>query len=229
MPGPPTSRYYAERLAAERLRAAYALAPTRVRAYLEAEIEFVLERARPADVALELGCGYGRVLERMLPRVKRLAGIDTSRPSLALARESLPREANLDLAAMDALHLGFRDQAFDLTLCVQNGICAFGVDPLALMREAARVTRAGGTVLFSTYAERFWPDRLEWFEAQAAAGLVGEIDREATGNGVIICRDGLRLGTMRPAGFLDLAGALGLEPRLTEVAGASLFCELVVA
>ncbi len=222
------TRYYAERLAAERLRQAYALAPLRARAYLEAEIEFVLERARPTDLALELGCGYGRVLERVWPRVRRLAGVDTSRPSLALARASLPRDAALDLVEMDAARAGFRDRTFDLTFCVQNGIRAFGVDPVALAREAVRVTRRGGTILFSSYAERFWPDRLEWFEAQAAAGLIGAIDREATGDGVIVCRDGLRLGTMRPADFAGLAATLGLESRLVEVAEASLFCELTV-
>jgi SAM-dependent methyltransferase len=219
--------YYAEKLAAERLRACYALATPRVRAYLEAEIDFILARARPSDVALELGCGYGRVLERVLPRVRRLVGVDTSRPSLALARESLACGAILHLTAMDAARTGLRDRVFDLTFCVQNGICAFGVDPLALLREAVRVTRLGGIVLFSSYAERFWPDRLEWFQAQAAHGLVGPIDEEATGDGVIVCRDGLRLSTMRPAGFQSLAATLGLEPRLAEVAGSSLFCELI--
>jgi len=42
MPG-----YYIERLAAERLRACYDLAPPRTKAYLEAEIEFVLAKRRP--------------------------------------------------------------------------------------------------------------------------------------------------------------------------------------
>src|SRR5438552_12990951 len=60
MPG-----YYTERLAAERLRACYDLAPPRTKAYLEAEIEFVLARTTPSMLALELGCGYGRVLERL--------------------------------------------------------------------------------------------------------------------------------------------------------------------
>ena len=57
--------YYTERLAAERLRACYDLAPPRTKAYLEAEIEFVLARTTPSMLALELGCGYGRVLERL--------------------------------------------------------------------------------------------------------------------------------------------------------------------
>ncbi|HVP37718.1 MAG TPA: class I SAM-dependent methyltransferase [Candidatus Saccharimonadales bacterium] len=223
MPG-----YYADRLAGERLRDCYALAPPRVRAYLEAEIAFVLERITPEMQVLELGCGYGRVLRPLVAAARSVTGIDTSEPSLRLAREHVGPAPGLRLAAMDAAGLAFRDRSFDLTACIQNGISAFAVDQERLLAEAVRVTRAGGRVLFSSYAERFWEDRLAWFEAQAAHGLIGPIDREATGDGVIVCRDGFRATTVDAARFTLLAARLGLVPRVQEVAGASLFCELVV-
>ena len=220
--------YYTNKLAGERLRACYDLAPPAARAYLEAEIEFVLARASPSAFALELGCGYGRVLRRLLPRVRALAGIDTSLQSLRAAREFVGRGPSLHLLAMDAVRTAFRDHSFDLTLCIQNGISAFAVDALDLFREAVRVTRPGGAVLFSSYSDRFWPDRLEWFEAQAAHGLIGPIDYSATGDGVIACKDGFRSTTLGPEGFARLAAALGLAPSIAEVEGSSLFCEIVV-
>jgi 2-polyprenyl-6-hydroxyphenyl methylase/3-demethylubiquinone-9 3-methyltransferase len=220
--------YYAERLAGERLRACYQAAPPRVAQYLEAEIEHALACTRPAQLVLELGCGYGRILERIAPRVRGVVGIDTARESLRLARSLLRALPGLRLAAMDAARLGLRDRAFDLTLCLQNGISAFAVDPLALAREAVRVTRPGGAVLLSSYAARFWPERLAWFEAQAARGLIGEIDRAATGDGVIVCKDGFRATTVGPDGFARLAQQLGLAARIDEVDGSSLFCRLEV-
>jgi len=223
MPG-----YYAEKLSAERLRACYELAPPRAKAYLEAEIEFVLQKTSPAMVVLELGCGYGRVLRRLLPRVRAAVGIDTSLASLRMALDYVSRTPALSLAAMDAVRLGFRDGSFDLTLCVQNGISAFAVDPRELFAEAVRVTRADGRVLFSSYSARFWEDRLEWFEVQAAHGLIGEIDYQVSGNGVIVCKDGFRATTMDAAGFQSLAATLGLVPTIVEVDSSSLFCELVV-
>jgi len=108
MPG-----YYTERLAAERLRACYDLAPPRTKAYLEAEVEFVLAKTTPSMLALELGCGYGRVLERLLPRVRVAFGIDTSPSSLCMALEYLGRKPSLCLACMDSVEMGFRDRAFD--------------------------------------------------------------------------------------------------------------------
>jgi len=136
MPG-----YYTDKLAAERLRACYDFAPPRIKAYLEAEIEFVLSKTTPSMLALELGCGYGRVLERLLPRVRMAFGIDTSPSSLCMALEYLGRKPSVRLACMDSVQMGLHDRAFDLTICIQNGICAFAVDQQQLFREAIRVTR----------------------------------------------------------------------------------------
>jgi SAM-dependent methyltransferase len=221
MPG-----YYTERLAADRLRACYDLAPPRTKAYLEAEIEFVLAKTTPSMLALELGCGYGRVLERILPRVRVAFGIDTSPSSLCMALEYLGRKPSLWLACMDSVRMGFRDRAFDLTICIRNGICA--VDQQQLFREAIRVTRSGGLVMFSSYTPQFWEHRLDWFEIQSAHHLIGEIDYQATGNGMIVCKDGFRATTADRASFEKLAAGLEVIPRITEVDGSSLFCEFVV-
>ncbi len=220
--------YYGVRLAAERLQACYDLAPPRVKTYLEAEVDFVLQKTSSSMVVLELGCGYGRVLHRLIPEVRVAVGVDTSLASLRMAADFLGRSGSLHLAQMDAAYLGFRDHTFDLTICIQNGISAFGVDQQQLFAEAVRVTRSGGTVLFSSYSEKFWAHRLKWFEIQAAQGLIGLIDDQATGDGVIVCKDGFRATTVDAARFRSLAGALDLAAKVYEVDGSSLFCEVTV-
>jgi SAM-dependent methyltransferase len=217
--------YYAKKLSAERLRKVYEVASPRVRRYLEEEIRFVLDRVEPDALVLELGCGYGRVLERVASGTKRIVGIDTSLKSLKMAVRH--DRGGFMLALMNGVALGFREGAFDLVACIQNGISAFKVDPLGLMREAVRVTRAGGRVLFSSYSEKFWPHRLEWFREQANSGLLGEIDEEATGNGVIVCKDGFRATTFSPDDFLALASGLGLKAGIFEVDESSIFCEII--
>src|SRR5574341_1566750 len=220
--------YYKQKLSAGRLRLCYELAPPRVKRYLEAEIEFVLDRTKSSDLVLELGCGYGRVLQKLMTKAKAVVGIDTSLDSLRLARALIGRIPVCHLLAMNAIALGFRHRQFDMVICIQNGISALQVNPRRLLEEAMRVTRAGGTVLFSSYAERFWNDRLEWFRIQSAHGLVGEIDEAATGHGVIVCKDGFRASTFGPDDFMALASNFGITPKITEVDDASIFCELVV-
>jgi 2-polyprenyl-6-hydroxyphenyl methylase/3-demethylubiquinone-9 3-methyltransferase len=211
------------------LRRCYEVASPRVRRYLDAEISFVLEHVRPDDSVLELGCGYGRVLQRLRGHARLVTGIDTSAESLDLARGILGDEPTCRLLQMDAIAMAFGDGDFDSVICIQNGICAFGVDQAVLLREALRVTRPGGTVLLSSYSQSFWADRLDWFRRQADQGLIGPINEQATGDGVIVCTDGLRLGAVGPDELLALARACGVKGRITEVDGSSIFCVITVS
>lgn len=219
--------YYVEKLSGKRLRECYRIAPPRVRQYLRAELDFLLEHVARGDDVLELGCGYGRVVLQLAGRAAKVVGIDTAPGNLALARELAAERMNCAFELMDAVSMDFEDDRFDVVACVQNGICAFGVEQLALLREALRVTRPGGSVLFSSYSDRFWEHRLAWFELQAEHGLVGELDRERTGDGTIACLDGFRSGRMTPDGFRSLCARLDVEPEITEVDESSVFCRVV--
>jgi len=219
--------YYARALSAERLRRCYAVAPPRVRRYLEEEIRFVARDLAPGQRVLELGCGYGRVAVPLARTAGLVVGVDTALASLRLARATLPAGVPCRYVAMDAARLGFRDGAFDAVVCVQNGICAFHQDPARLLGEALRVVRPGGRIWFSTYAEAFWPERLDWFRRQAAEGLVGPIDEGATRPGTVVCLDGFTAGTFSEDGFRALCAPFGITPALTVVDGSSLFCAIV--
>ncbi len=127
---------------------------------------------------------------------------------------------------MDAVCLGFKDNSFDLVLCLQNGISAFHSDRLQLVKEAIRVTRKGGKIFFSTYSEKFWTDRLEWFKLQAGEGLIGEIDETKTVSGTIICKDGFKATTIKPGEFISLISPLNVTPEITEVDESSIFFEI---
>jgi len=222
------SGYYSQKLSAERLRQCYEIAPARAKRYLEAEIEFVLNKITPSAMVLELGCGYGRVLQRLAPKARKVVGIDTSYGSLVLARDMNGDTPLYELCQMNAVELGFHDRQFDMVVCIQNGISAFKVNQRDLIKEAIRVTRSGGIAVFSSYSERFWEGRFEWFQIQSEQGLIGEIDYDATGDGVIVCKDGFRASTVGPEEFVSLTSGFDVVPKISEVDGSSIFCELLV-
>jgi ubiquinone/menaquinone biosynthesis C-methylase UbiE len=205
------------------LRRCYDIASPRVRQYLAAEIAHVLESISPTDRVLELGCGYGRVLAYLVKQAGDVVGIDTSTASLEMVYRYLP---HVRLIQMDAACLGFADDVFDKVVCIQNGLSAFHVDQRTLIREALRVTKPGGTIFFSSYAASFWSYRLQWFRAQAEAGLIGTIDEEETNNGVIVCQDGFMATTVDESRFRALTAGLDAEVQIYEVDESSLFCEI---
>lgn len=216
--------YYVNNLSADRLKLCYEIAPPRVMRYLQAEINFVNSHIKAEDVVLELGCGYGRAIHLLPANTKLIYGIDISYESLSLAQNEFSERSNICLSQMNSVNLGFRNKRFDVVICIQNGISAFKVNRVELIKEALRVTKTNGVVLFSSYSDKFWNDRLDWFKIQSGYKLVGEIDYSKTKNGIIACRDGFVSNTITEEEFRSLCLQLGYHLQITEIDKSSVFC-----
>lgn len=186
----------------------------------------MISRLNEGDKVLEPGCGYGRIIPDLLTKAGLVFGIDNSYQNILYGKRFLHGIQNCVLMEMDAAHLSFPDHLFDAVICVQNGISALKVEPITLIKESIRVTKPGGKLLFSTYSPEIWDDRLEWFRLQAAEGLLGEIDKSKTRDGIIVCRDGFTATTLSPDQFLQLAEKLKCNVRITEVDGSAIFFEI---
>jgi 2-polyprenyl-6-hydroxyphenyl methylase/3-demethylubiquinone-9 3-methyltransferase len=219
--------YYSRHLSGTRLKEVYDLASPRIRQYLQAEIDHVIDLVTARDRILELGCGYGRALKEIAPHVSRAVGADVSRATVESATLYLREVVNVDLVRMDAARTAFCENSFDAVICIQNGISAFGVDRSTLLAEAIRLARPGGLVLFSTYSPKIWEARLDWFRAQSAAGLVGELDEPRCRAGTIVCKDGFQSFTVSGEEFSELVYGIGQTPRVNEIDGSSVFVEVV--
>jgi 2-polyprenyl-6-hydroxyphenyl methylase/3-demethylubiquinone-9 3-methyltransferase len=218
--------YYSKNLNASNLQKVYEVAPQRIRQLLTAEKDFVLSKLSPNDIVLDLGCGYGRVAIELANKAKKIIGIDISQENIELAKSLHQQIENLEFYTMNAVALNFPAEMFDVTICVQNGISAFKENPHMLLAEALRVTKTGGTLLFSTYSPKIWRDRLHWFQIQADEKLLGEIDYAQTKDGVIICKDGFKATTYSESDFLRLSAEFNVAAKIYEVDESTVFCEM---
>jgi len=104
---------------------------------------------RPGQQVLEIGCGTGVVLRDLMALVGRrgqVTGVDVSRTMLTRAR-ALARGvagASLRLRHGDGNDLPFGAGRFDVALAIT--VILHVADPLRVVKELARVTRAGGRV-----------------------------------------------------------------------------------
>lgn len=92
---------------------------------------------------LDVGCGPGALTTELVRRLGAAAvtAVDPSEPFVAAAQE---RHPGVDVRRASAEHLPFPDQEFDAALA--QLVVHFMADPVAGLREMARVTRTGGVV-----------------------------------------------------------------------------------
>jgi ubiquinone/menaquinone biosynthesis C-methylase UbiE len=104
----------------------------------------LLERAGSpgARQVLEVGCGTGAVLTELAAVYPHTHGLDIDLAHLERASVHAP-QAPLTLG--DAHRLPYASSNFDLTIC--HFLLLWVSDPLVVVSEMARVTRAGGSVL----------------------------------------------------------------------------------
>ncbi len=97
----------------------------------------------PGQRALDVGCGPGTVTARLVERLGAgaVAAVDPSTTFVAATRERFP---DVDVRRGVAERLPFPDGAFDAALA--QLVVHFMSDPVAGLREMARVTRPDGVV-----------------------------------------------------------------------------------
>jgi SAM-dependent methyltransferase len=124
--------------------------------YLAKRAAFIVDHV-PRGSALDVGCGTGRLAERLSAAGYTVTCLDSSRGMLKRLRS---RPSPLPAVTADSTALPFADDTFGLTYCV--AMLHHVADPNAVgltLREMVRVTRPGGHLLIWDHnaANPYWP------------------------------------------------------------------------
>lgn len=158
---------------------------------------------RPGSKILDAATGTGALAMALAQAVGpqgRVIGIDLSTAMLERATHNAAKMAlnNIDLLEMDAEAPDFRSNYFDAVTC------GFGLfflpDMLAALKQWRRITRPGGTVLFTSFtAEAFAPLAEHFFTTLESFGLDFSGDQQLASQRLVEA-DSCR-GLMEEAGF----------------------------
>jgi len=97
---------------------------------------------------LDAGCGSGMFLALAAARGAEVVGVDAAAGLLAVATERLP---GADLRVGDIEELPFDNEQFDIVTAFNS--IQYAADPMAAIRELARVCRPKGRVLVGQWAD----------------------------------------------------------------------------
>jgi SAM-dependent methyltransferase len=163
-------------------------------------------RLRAGQRALDVGCGPGALTAQLVRRLgpHAVAAVDPSGPFVAAARARFPEA---DVRSATAEQLPFPDDTFDAALA--QLVVHFMADPVAGLREMARVTRPGGVVAACVWDHAGGGGPLATFWR-----AVHDLDPEAPGEA--------GLAGAREGHLAELAEAAGL----TEIVSTSLTAEV---
>jgi SAM-dependent methyltransferase len=104
----------------------------------------------PDSQLLDIGVGWGRVYRALLRETPHIVGIDVVPECIELCQSALPN-GNFELSPL-APPYRFSDGAFDVVYLYSVFSHVNEVVFLAMLREAVRVVKEGGFVVFTTFA-----------------------------------------------------------------------------
>jgi SAM-dependent methyltransferase len=135
----------------------------------------LLPHLEPHHRLLDVGAGPGTITADLAARVREVVAVEISEEAAEITRTGLRERGvtNAEVVVGDVHHLDFGDGEFDVVHAHQ--VLQHVADPVAALREMARVTRGGGVVgaRDSDYAAFAWYPRLrgldEWLRLYQAA------------------------------------------------------------
>lgn len=104
---------------------------------------------KPDDAILDAGCGSGRNLSLLAPRVGQMVGLDYSEAMLVRARDRLESEklSNVQLLQGDVTQLPFPADSFDVVVCASVLQYLNDTECERAIQELVRVCKPGGRLV----------------------------------------------------------------------------------
>lgn len=139
--------------------------------YFAAEEEYLTTHIKKDSYVLDVGCGDGSTIQRILPITTTVVGLDSDSKAVEDAQAKLSSTPTIDIVLADALALPFSDRTFDAVVHVMT-LVNFKENKVKALQEMYRVLKDDGKIIVSVYSEDALPARLEMYE-QAGIPIEG--------------------------------------------------------
>lgn len=134
--------------------------PPEIRAYLQAELDFLAHAITKGMAVIDLGCGSGRHLAMLADRLRIGIGVDYEHTYIVAAQRRVGAP-HLHFVTADATAVPIA-ASFDRATCLTNTWGTMS-DKAGVLNEMRRLAPRPQTRFLSVYGEASVPPRREWY------------------------------------------------------------------
>jgi len=145
-----------------------------------------LVKLEPEAVVLDVGCGTGLLLERIMGNSEFVVGVDFSRGMLRVAKEKLRLFPNVGLVCADSDFLPFCEGVFSNVFAVT--LLQNMPNPMATCRELVRVAKKNALFVVTGLKKSFTLNEFKKLVGMAGFRLVSIADEGEVKDYVAVCQ-----------------------------------------
>lgn len=106
------------------------------------------------DVFLDLGCGPGHILKKVIPFVSKAVGIDLSPQMIELAKQYLGNEKNIELYVGSMTQIPMQDDYFTKILCCSSIHYLSSKEMMSVKTEFNRILKKNGVIIITEVPQK---------------------------------------------------------------------------
>lgn len=141
--------------------------PKSYKEWFKEEKKYLMKNITKNSKVLDVGCGEGRSLNDILPKTKKLTGIDYDPSTVKVARDEFKDYPTIKIFKANAKKLPFKNNYFDYVICMTS-FANFGKDKYKILKEMKRVLKRDGDIIISVFSEDAFKERMKVYKKTKA-------------------------------------------------------------
>jgi len=136
-----------------------------IKEYVLLEEKQILAYIKSPDVILNVGCGYGRILNLLKNKCIKIIGIDISEDCIKKCKEKFENLRNTSVSKIDISNTNFESNYFDKIILDFNFLGNISKSQREKsLEEIRRILKPKGKILGSVYSEKSLEQQLRLYE-----------------------------------------------------------------
>lgn len=138
--------------------------PLLIREYLEKENNFLVKKIKDDISLLDVGCGFGRHLKLLAPKINSAIGIDIDKKRIRESKTYLKKYKKIGTFAVSIENFQTLGLKFDYIICMNNTFGNLYYKKLMALKKMRRLIKDDGKIIISVHSCGAIYTKMRWYK-----------------------------------------------------------------